>query len=117
MDRRQFLVQARIDLDTIDRWLDAGWLAQRGAGGEWTFYEIDLARSRLIQELTTDLGVNDEGVPIILALIDQLYGVRSALRDLFVALRAQPADTRERLVAELRVVRLEPDGYASSKGS
>jgi chaperone modulatory protein CbpM len=118
MDRPEFLRRARIDTDTIELWLDAGWLAQRGASGEWTaFSEIDLARSRLIQDLTRDLGVNDQGVPIILDLIDQLHGLRSALRDLLVALLTQPTNTRERLVAELRAVRLQPDGYGASEGS
>ena len=111
MDRREFLIRAHLDSNTIDLWVDAGWLAQRGATGEWSFSEIDVARSRLIQDLTRDLGVNDEGVPIILGLVDQLHGLRSALRDLLVTLQAQPTNTRERLAADLRAVRLEPEGY------
>ena len=117
MDRREFLVLARIDPDAIDLWVDAGWLAPRGASGEWTFSEIDLARTRLIKDLTIDLGVNDEGVPIILSLIDQLHGLRRALGDLLSTLGAQPANTRERLAAELRAVTLERDGYATREGS
>jgi chaperone modulatory protein CbpM len=35
--------------------------------------ELDLARLRLIATLQEDLGVNDESVPIILHLLDQLY--------------------------------------------
>lgn len=34
--------------------------------------EEDIARIQLISELKEDLGVNDESVPIILHLIDQL---------------------------------------------
>lgn len=113
MDRREFLIRAHIDSDAIDLWVDAGWLAPRGASRDRTFSEIDLARTRLIKDLTVDLGVNEEGVPIILSLIDQLHGLRGALRDLLVAIRTRPANTRERLAAELRAVRLEPDGYAS----
>src|SRR4051794_30371824 len=37
------------------------------------FDEEDFARARLIQELIKDLGVNDESVPIILHLLDQLH--------------------------------------------
>jgi len=117
MDRQEFLIRARIESDTIDLWLDAGWLAQRGAAGERTFSEIDIARSRLIHDLTMDLGVNGEGVPIILGLVDQLHGVRGVLRDLLAAVRAQPTNTRERVTAELRAVRLGPEGYGASKGS
>ena len=117
MDRREFLIRARIDPEAIDLWVDAGWLAPGGAIGEWKFSEIDLARTRLIQDLTGDLGVNDEGVPIILGLIDQLHGLRRALGDLLATLGAQPASTRERFAAGLRAVGLERDGYATSEGS
>ena len=88
MDRREFLMRARIDSDAIDLWVDEGWLAPSRATGKWTFSEIDLARTRLIQDLTRDLGVNDEGIPIILSLVDQLLGLRRALGGLLVALKA-----------------------------
>lgn len=35
--------------------------------------ERDLARLRLIATLQEDLGVNDEAVPVILHLVDQLH--------------------------------------------
>ena len=35
--------------------------------------EADLARLRLILTLQEDLGVNDEAVPVILHLVDQLH--------------------------------------------
>ena len=117
MDRQQFLIRADIDSDTTDLWVDAGWLAPRGASGEWTFSEIDLARTRLIQDLRGNFGVNDEGVPIVLGLIDQLHGLRRALRELLVTLRVQPATTRERFAADLRAARLDQDGYATWKDS
>ena len=117
MERREFLKRARLDSDAIDLWVDAGWLAPRHASGEWTFSEIDLARTRLIQDLSGDLGVNDEGIPIILGLVDQLHGLRRFLGELLVVLRAQPTNARERFAAELRAVRLERDGYATFEKS
>jgi chaperone modulatory protein CbpM len=36
--------------------------------------EADLARLRLIITLREDLGVNEEAVPVILHLLDQLHG-------------------------------------------
>ena len=117
MERREFLKRARLDSDAIDLWVDAGLLAPRHAGGEWTFSEIDLARTRLIQDLTRDFGVNDEGIPIILDLVDQLHGLRRILGELLVVLRAQPRNTRERFAVELRAVRLQRDGYATFEGS
>jgi len=42
--------------------------------------EEDLARARLIFELQNDLGVNDEAVPIILHLIDELNHLHLQMR-------------------------------------
>ena len=110
MDRREFLIRARADPAAVDRWVDAGWLAPGHVGGEWTYTEIDLARTRLIQDLTRDLGVNDEGIPIILGLVDQLHGLRRVLGEVLVVLRARPANARARLARDLRAAWLERDG-------
>ncbi len=40
----------------------------------------DIARARLIWELQTEFGVNDEAVPIILRLIDQLHCLQTELK-------------------------------------
>jgi chaperone modulatory protein CbpM len=49
--------------------------------------EISLLRGRsgagtLIQDLKVDFGVNDEGIAIVLHLLDQLYGLRCLVRDI-----------------------------------
>jgi chaperone modulatory protein CbpM len=46
------------------------------------FSDIDVARARLIQDLKSDFGVNDEGVDVVLHLMDQLHGLRRALAQL-----------------------------------
>jgi chaperone modulatory protein CbpM len=43
---------------------------------------MDVARAHLIQDLKADLGVNDEGVDVILHLVDQLHGLRRAMAQL-----------------------------------
>ena len=40
----------------------------------------DLARIQLIKELQHDFGVNDESIPLILHLIDQLHYLRNEIR-------------------------------------
>lgn len=112
MERREFLNRARIDADTLDLWIEASWLAPRRAGGEWAFSEIDLARTQLIRDLRQDFGANDESIPIILDLVDQLHGLRRALGEVLLVLRAQPANARQRFAGQLRALRLERDGYA-----
>jgi chaperone modulatory protein CbpM len=65
---------------------------------EAQFTEADVARAELIHDLKRDLGVNDEGISVILDLIDQLHGMRRTLGGLLSAIQAQPNDVRQRLV-------------------
>jgi chaperone modulatory protein CbpM len=87
MEADEFVLHARIDAETLDTWLEAGWLAPRRDEGRTHFSEIDLARAHLINDLN-NLGVNDAGVPVILDLVDQLHGVRRVLRELLSAARS-----------------------------
>ena len=75
----EFLVHAQLDRQTLDVWIEEGWLIPGGTEVEHVFYEADLARAQLIRDLIEDLGVNSEGVGIVLNLVDQLHGLRSAL--------------------------------------
>ncbi|MEA2937980.1 MAG: chaperone modulatory protein CbpM [Alphaproteobacteria bacterium] len=88
MEAREFALQARINVQTLEAWLEAGWLAPR-RNDEGTHYsDVDLARAHLIEDLRR-LGINDEGVPVILDLVDQLHGLRYVLRVLLSTVRAQ----------------------------
>ena len=62
---------------------------------EVVFSEADLACAELIRDLMQDLGVNDEGVGVILNLLDQMHGLRRALADTLqsVRQRSAPPDT------------------------
>src|SRR5206468_319219 len=46
--------------------------------------------------------VNDEGLPIILDLIDQLHGLRRALRDLLSSIAALPEPPRRQILSDIR---------------
>jgi len=88
MQTREFAVQARIEAEVVEGWVDAGWLAPREGGGGRDFSEVDLARAHLIRDLQ-HLGVNDEGIPVILDLLDQLHGLRGLVRDLLSTIQTQ----------------------------
>jgi chaperone modulatory protein CbpM len=47
-----------------------------------SFSNIDVTRAHLIRDLKSDFGVNDEGVDVILHLVDQLHGLRRAFEQL-----------------------------------
>jgi chaperone modulatory protein CbpM len=99
---REFLIRARLDARTPKRWTEAGWLLPRRDGGTGRFSEADVARARLIRDLKKGMGVNNEGVMVVLALIDQVHGLRRTLRELLSAIYAQSEDMRRQIAGEIR---------------
>jgi chaperone modulatory protein CbpM len=84
----EFLMRSRLDTQVLDTWIEAGWLRPGGSQLSREFSDIDLARARLIGDLRRDLGINDEAIPVVLDLIDQIHGLRRLVREL-VARRPQ----------------------------
>ena len=79
ISKREFLYQAQLDQETLEVWIEEEWLVPQGTEPEPWFSESDVARANLIHELERDLGVNREGVGVILHLLDQMHGLRKAL--------------------------------------
>jgi chaperone modulatory protein CbpM len=93
MNKQEFLSSAGLQVQTLEFWLDQQWLIPDRASAEMIFSDIDVARAHLIRDLKGDFGVNDEGVDIILHLVDQLHGLRHALGQLRPGQR--PADPNQ----------------------
>jgi chaperone modulatory protein CbpM len=81
MEIRTYLIDAQFDTLAVDHWIDAGWLLPPQNDPN-RLSEMYLSRAQLIFDLTANLGVNDEGVPVILDLIDQIHGLRRVMREL-----------------------------------
>jgi chaperone modulatory protein CbpM len=82
----EFVVRARIDDQTLAHWIAAGWLLPQRTPDP-AFSEVDLARAQLIRELKEDFGVNDEGISLVLHLLDQIHGLRRNLQILVEEVR------------------------------
>ena len=82
MNKQEFLTCSGLQVQTLEFWLEQRWLIPQETSAGMTFSDMDAARVRLIQDLKTDFGVNDEGVDVILHLVDQLHGLRRALEQL-----------------------------------
>jgi chaperone modulatory protein CbpM len=93
----EFLVRVRIDRHLLESWIAAGWLIPRREP-ELIFSDIDLARAQLIRELKEDFGVNDEGISLILHLLDQIHGLRRSMHGTLEEMRRrqQPGGPRAR---------------------
>jgi chaperone modulatory protein CbpM len=98
-------VVAQIEELTVEHlriWVEEGWIAPRMAEEGRVYDEIDVARLRLVCQLKHDLNVNDDALPVILRLVDQLHGLRHTLRRVGHAIEAQPKSVRERIAKALR---------------
>ena len=84
----EFLVRARLEHHSLETWIAAGWLIPPQTDPELAFSDVDLARAQLIRDLRDDLGVNDEGISVILHLLDQVHGLRRSMQDLLNAMRS-----------------------------
>src|ERR1700759_4467754 len=93
MEIKEFIDKSHLDITTLNVWIEAEWLVPIVSGTTVHFSEGDLARARLIRDLRMDLGVNDEGIAIVLHLLDQLYGLRRLVRDIHA--RKVPDDTQD----------------------
>jgi chaperone modulatory protein CbpM len=91
MSREQFLATSGAEVHRLEFWLEQRWLIPQAADAGFTDREV--ARARLIRDLEAEFGVNDEGIDIILHLIDQLHGMRRAFAHAQSDLRdRQPRD-------------------------
>jgi len=86
----------------IERWIARGLLRRSGAAGADDLEPIDVARVRLLNELADDIGLDDDTVEAVVALIDQVHTLRGQLKLLATAIAQQPPETREAIAAALK---------------
>ena len=84
---QEFLLRTRVEHRSLEAWIHAGWLIPPQTEPELAFSDVDLARAQLIRDLHDDLGVNDEGISVILHLIDQVHGLRRSMETLLNEVR------------------------------
>ncbi len=75
------LFAARYDEETLRAWVAAGWIMIEESAIGQPLSEVDQARCDLICDLKDNMGVNDDGIDVILNLLDQIHGLRRALRE------------------------------------
>jgi chaperone modulatory protein CbpM len=74
------------------RWVEERWILPERHAETWVFHEVDVARIELILEIRRDFAVDDEAMPLVLSLLDQVYSLRRQMRRLCDAVTAQPED-------------------------
>ena len=81
--REEFLRIAGVSAQDLERWVEERLLLPEEEG----FEEVDVARAQLIVELRRDFALDEEALPLVLSLLDQVYTLRRQVRALCDALQ------------------------------
>lgn len=87
-----------LEIVELSGWIEQGWVRPEADGALET---IDIARIRLIYDLRRSLGIDQDAVPMILSLLDQVYDLRATLKAVSAALETQPPPVRAAVLAAM----------------
>ena len=104
---KQVVTKLEVSETEVTEWIAQSWVLPVEEEGELLFDEVDRARLALIVELRRDLEVNDEAVPVVLRLIDQVHGLRHTLDELRACIGRLSDPARAELDGLLHAVRDE----------
>jgi chaperone modulatory protein CbpM len=85
----------------LTAWIERGWVRPEQADADPVLHDIDIARVRLIHDLRTLMRIEDETIPLVLSLLDQVYDLRAGLRAMLRAVAAQPKSVRDSILAAI----------------
>jgi chaperone modulatory protein CbpM len=86
----------------LQAWVERGWVRAQPSDEDWEFQDIDVARVRLIHDLRHDLAVQEETMPLVLSLLDQVYTLRGQMRAVARAVETQDETVRAAILTALR---------------
>jgi chaperone modulatory protein CbpM len=83
-----------LDRRDLIRWVENRWVLPERRDQTWLFQEVDVARVELILEIRQEFAIDEEALPMVLGLLDQVYELRRQLRRVCDALAAQPSEVQ-----------------------
>jgi chaperone modulatory protein CbpM len=101
MDHLEFCERLSIVSSTLTIWIDRQWIIPELTEEAEAFHDADLARGLLILDLSESMGVNQDGIDVIMALVDQVHGLRAKLHALTDAVRDEDTQVRQRIIEGL----------------
>jgi chaperone modulatory protein CbpM len=84
-----------LDRRDLVRWIENRWVLPEPHGQTWIFHEVDVARVELILEIRHEFAIDEEALPLVLGLLDQVYDLRRQLRRICDALAVQPREMQD----------------------
>ncbi len=97
----------RVEQAELARWVELGWISPNRssqADSDLLFSDVDEARIRMICDLRRDMMVDEDTMPLVLSLLDQMYALRHQMNVLTSAIRQQPGDVRHAILERVRAM-------------
>jgi chaperone modulatory protein CbpM len=85
----------------LEIWIGQELVTPRQEAGTLLFTDMECARVRLISTLHYELEIDASTLPVVLSLLDQLYGTRERLLSLTAAIAAQDEKVQAAILAAL----------------
>lgn len=89
----------RLEAQMLRQWVEAGLVRAAGPAEAMHFDETDVVRVRLICELHYELAVEEETLPLVVSLMDQIYDLRRSSRAVAAAIADEPEEVQMRIAA------------------
>ena len=83
-----------LDQRDLLRWVENRWVLPERRDHTLIFHDVDIARVELILEIRQEFAIDEEAMPVVLGLLDQVYELRRQLRRMCDALAAQPPEVQ-----------------------
>lgn len=97
----------RVELHELRVWVREGWVKPVPGDRGPMFDDLDVARIRLICDLTQDISIEGETLPVVLSLLDQIHGLRRELSDIAHSVDQQPDEVRKAITEAYRALSSE----------
>jgi chaperone modulatory protein CbpM len=82
-----------LDRIELEHWVANRWVLPEGE----VFEEVDVARVELLRDMRRDFHLDDDALPVVLSLLDQVYSLRRTLKTLCAALAGESDEVRTRI--------------------
>lgn len=92
----------KLTADRLERWIQDGWISPQHESKKTVFDDLDRARANLICHLIDDLELQEDSMPVVLSLMDQVYSMREDMRRLAAAIDQQPEAVRTEIAINLK---------------
>src|SRR5258708_210063 len=91
-----------VTVEDLSGWVERRWVLPVRSGKDFAFDAADRARIRMILDFHRDLAIDDEAMPVVLALLDRLHAARAQLRNVLRGVAELPESAQTAVLQRMQ---------------